>query len=578
MDLVKCANVIKSKYKQSKAEANTAQNSLQKEITSLRDTTRTIQLKLRDIEVANDDYEKQARNTTSSLEDMESKYNVAIERGVMMEEEIKGSEQDREALRIDAQRLRDELSDLKIEAEIRQEKLRKAEAAIISCSRTGVKTYAGDSQRPSTQQSDHSPISTTTSSPTIATPPTKSASSIVSDTPTPPSPPASDHSVAPSATPNGPTQKAWLHTYQPTATPTLSNYSRPIRHAREPSSSLSSTLVSNDRPTAYPRRTTINRRSQPSAAPRLPHSQSLHTVRGLMGKMASLQERVNSARSKLPAPATSSPHSSPRNGSGMGQAYIPPTITMRSNKKRTSGTNVNGSIRSTIDRQSTSRPASRLSFGFSQPSASPEKTNLNNNATPNSRPTSRHSISSRTSISHLPSAASASASVSHTSSRPSSRQSLTGSQTPQITHQGYSTHLGATISESRRPRSSIGGSYATMHASHHGHGHSTSVNRLTIQNSSLFNRTDEDEETSEVVTPTPARRTTMSRDDPNSGIPSLIPCSTQKRASGIGVSRRMSSNLGGLRHKENMDMGPPPLTPGQGRRPASRLSDTEETF
>ncbi|KAA6407016.1 MAG: hypothetical protein FRX48_09082 [Lasallia pustulata] len=108
----------KSKYKQSKAEANSAQNTLQKEITPLRDTNRTIQLKLRDIEVANDDFERQARNTTSSLEDLKSKYNVAIERGVMLEEEIKLGEQEREALKIETQRLRDELFDLKVEAEI----------------------------------------------------------------------------------------------------------------------------------------------------------------------------------------------------------------------------------------------------------------------------------------------------------------------------------------------------------------------------------------------------------------------------------------------------------------------------
>ncbi|SLM36338.1 NUDE protein, C-terminal [Lasallia pustulata] len=105
-----------------KAEANSAQNTLQKEITTLRDTNRTIQLKLRDIEVANDDFERQARNTTSSLEDLESKYDVAIERGVMLEEEIKLGEQKREALRIETQRLRDELSDLKVEAEIMQDK------------------------------------------------------------------------------------------------------------------------------------------------------------------------------------------------------------------------------------------------------------------------------------------------------------------------------------------------------------------------------------------------------------------------------------------------------------------------
>ncbi|KAI5302748.1 NADH:ubiquinone oxidoreductase [Ascosphaera pollenicola] len=122
----------KTKYKKSKAEASAVQSTLQKEITSLRDAHRTLQLKLRDIEVANDDFERQARNTTSSLEDMESKYNIAIERGVLLEEEIKSGEREREKLRFENQRLRDELADLKVETHIVQEKLRKAEAATAS--------------------------------------------------------------------------------------------------------------------------------------------------------------------------------------------------------------------------------------------------------------------------------------------------------------------------------------------------------------------------------------------------------------------------------------------------------------
>ena len=499
-----------------------------------------------------------------------------------MEEEIKASEQDRESLRIEAQRLRDELSDLKIEAEIRQEKLRKAEALSMPRHDRGLKNLESDSPRPSTHLSEHSPVSTTTSSPTIATPPTKSASSIISETPTPPSPPTSDHSIPPSATPNGPAQKARVATYQANTTPKPTTYSRSTRHNREPSSSLSNTLFSKDRPTPYPRRTTLSRQERPSTAPGLPTSQSLHTVRGLMGKMASLQERVNSARSKLPAPVSSSPHSSPRNDSAAVQASLPPTITMRSNKKRASGSNVNGSMTPGTDRRSISRPASRLSFGYSQPSVSPEKVTANNGASNNnssSRPTSRHSISSRTSISHLPSATSA---ASHTSSsRPGSRQSLTGSRTPY--NQTYSTNtLGVMTAESRRPRSSFGGSHAMMHIHHGGgHGHSHSVNRLSIQNSNLFNHGDpneEDDETGEVVTPTPARRTTASKDElQNSAIPGLVPGSAHKRASGIGVSRRMSSGLG-MRQKENSsDLMRPPSSTLE-RRPTSRLSDTEETF
>ena len=177
-----------SKCKQSKAEANAAQNNLQKEITTLRDTNRTLQLRLRDIEVQNDDFERQARNTTSSLEDLESKYNVAVERSVMLEEEVKTGEQEREALRIETQRLRDELSDLKVEAEIRQDKLRQAEAvAAASHSRPALTTLP----RPESSASQHADAEayTAASSPTIATPPTKSVSSVASEAATPPSPP-----------------------------------------------------------------------------------------------------------------------------------------------------------------------------------------------------------------------------------------------------------------------------------------------------------------------------------------------------------------------------------------------------
>ena len=146
-----------TKYKQSKAEANAAQNTLQKEITTLRDTNRTMQLRLRDIEVSNDDFERQARNTTSSLEDLESKYNVSIERGVMAEEEIKAGEQEREALRIETHRLRDELSDLKIEAEIRQDKLRQAEEVAGRERRRKPPSLTADIGRPQSALSELSP-------------------------------------------------------------------------------------------------------------------------------------------------------------------------------------------------------------------------------------------------------------------------------------------------------------------------------------------------------------------------------------------------------------------------------------
>ena len=151
------------KCKKAKAEANGAQNALEKEITTLRDTNRTLQLKLRDIEVANDDFERQARHTTSSLEDLESKYNQAIERSVRMEEEVKIGEKERENLRIENQRLREELSDLKVEAEILQDKVKKAENRHLS-------TISTDISIPGSPTFENSPRSTA-SSPLISTPP-----------------------------------------------------------------------------------------------------------------------------------------------------------------------------------------------------------------------------------------------------------------------------------------------------------------------------------------------------------------------------------------------------------------------
>ena len=121
----------KEKYKQSKNETGATQNRLQKEITNLRDQNRTLQLRLRDIEVANDDYERQQRNTESSLEDMQAQYDKTFEKTVILEQEVQTIEQERETLRIDVQRLKDELQDFKIEAEIVKEEQDSAVACAV---------------------------------------------------------------------------------------------------------------------------------------------------------------------------------------------------------------------------------------------------------------------------------------------------------------------------------------------------------------------------------------------------------------------------------------------------------------
>lgn len=499
--------LLQTKYKQAKTEANSAQNTLQKEITTLRDTNRTLQLRLRDIEVANDDFERQARNTSSSLEDMESKFNIAIERAVMMEEEIKIGEEERERLRIETQRLRDELSDLKIEAEIMQDKLRKRQLSSLDTDLTvpGSPLYQG------------SPVSTA-SSPMITTPPdTKSVSTAdtVSDTPTPPSPPMSDASA--------PARSARLKT---ASRPPTTHKMPPSAHSSTPKPRVTRVLSTNFRasqgtvnfrssqgPPSVPVRNTAasrgrnatpalirNAKTKAPATRGLPSSTSLTHIRTLTAQMARLEQRVQSARSKLPAPVYTPPRASPRTASAMGHNYMPPSVTIRS-RKRTHGsgassTSLVGEDQDTpsakhVPRLSTSG-ISRLSFGplptrdnESRPSSRASTTNYSRPE----RPTSRTAME-----------------------RPGSRASMSGAKTP-LGHYSQSS-----IAESRRPRSSIGGNFGASHG--HGHAHSQSISNFDL-----------DELRDATEAPTPSRRSTFSKGELE-GVISAIPLPASRRRSG----------------------------------------------
>ncbi|KAG8665492.1 NADH:ubiquinone oxidoreductase [Fusarium poae] len=480
----------KRKYRESKTEASASQNALEKEITTLRDTNRTLQLKLRDIEVANDDFERQARNTTSSLEDMESKYNQAIERAVMMEEEIKMGEQEREQLRIESQRLREELGDLKIEAEVLQDKIKKQESRHLSTISTDLSVLAS----PTFDGHPASPGSTA-SSPLITTP-TDSKSltedgDTLSELPDPPSPPMSDVSA--------PLPKV--------AASRPSAHRRTVSRSRLPSADVSTTPKPFSKPPTATTRapgsristggtTTMRTPAQRAVGPRsasnkLPTSNSLTHIRTLTAQMQRLEARVHSARSKLPGPARTPPRASPRTNV-YSATNMPASITIRS-RKRTSGsaassvtgddptpTNIPTSTPrgSHVPRLSTSG-VSRLSFGTLPNRGGPDEI---------SRPSSRASV---TSYARPPSRA-----AGEGIPRPVSRASLTGVRTP----------MG-------RSRSSMGF-----------HGHSTSISQLDL----------EEEEEGEFRTP--SRRGTYSS---QGGEISGIPMPASRRRSG---SRRISAN------------------------------------
>ncbi|AEO68715.1 uncharacterized protein THITE_2118294 [Thermothielavioides terrestris NRRL 8126] len=517
----------KRKYKESKAEANTAQSTLEKEITNLRDANRTLQLKLRDIEVANDDFERQARTTTSSLEDLESKYNVAIERGVMLEEEIKIGEQEREKLRVEAQRLREELADLKIEAEILQDKIKKQESRHLSGISTDASSLPGS---PSFCNSPHS----TASSPMIMTPPdTKSLSTAdtASDLQDPPSPPMSDASV-PLPKINGlKTPASQRKSRLPSADNSITP--KPRSFTASTSSSRTTRVVTTSSAMRTPAHRSSAAKSTRAPSHRIPPSNSLTHIRTLTAQMQRLEARVQSARSKLPGPVGTPPRSSPR-----GVMSVPSTVTIRSRRRAVGSTasssaaslagsettpsqprhapsesrsSISSSTGQHVPRLSTSG-VSRLSFG-PLPNRTPT-TATHPNADPDmSRPSSRASISSYTRpASRTDSHAGAAAGSIMPPPRPVSRASLAGSRTPLS-----------------RPRSSLG---MYGQAQHGQHAHSGSVSYSTAEADEL--------ETPPGTTTTPAgssssnRRGTFSRAESESGVrlpSSSIPVPTARRQS-----------------------------------------------
>lgn len=400
----------KEKTKQAKSEANATQASLEREIKTLRQDNLTLRQKVRDIEVANDDYERKQRTTEVSLEDMESKYNQAIERAVMLEDEVKVGELEREVLRIETQRLKDEFSDFRIESDIVKKKLVKAEEELAQKRRP---FSIASNPAAASPRSELSPTTTDASGPSFDTPAKPPTSSSVSDTPTPPSPPTSDKS---SATPHPfltPVPKSRLSMTGPSVTPRQVPMSaRANGHTRGPSVPA---ITRTQATSTY--RQSLSKMNPPvrsGAVPSgLPKSSSIIQLRNLRGKMQSLEERVQKARSKLPAPVDTPPRGSPRSGSALGN-YVPSSVTMRSRRKPA------GSVLSGQDSQTEEAPSTP-----SIPRTKPSRQSL----------TSRPVSPTRTTMAAPPRPSSRASAVSHRTSlsqfqpghsRPSSRASISG--------------------------------------------------------------------------------------------------------------------------------------------------------
>lgn len=401
-----------------------------------------------------------------------------------MDEEIRIGEQEREGLRIECQRLREELADLKIEQDITVEKLNNATAMAAK--------YGHGSLHHVPPPSFQSAMSETGSSVLSRTPTTASAAST--------STPQSDHSPTPPSPPMSEISTTTSNANDPSLTP-RPKYSR-TRTSRGPS------FGSIGAGTAIP----------------LPPSRSLHQIRGLIGQMQRLEQRVHHARSKLPGPSTTPPKN-PARAVGLQSSFIPSNVTVRSHKKHRSPSTTSSVTSSSTDREPYGLHTSRLSFGQTGRSSSRigarigtagavERPSSRNDP---SRPSSSASgTTCRSSIglersTNTPQRPPSRTSLERTSipQRPQSRASISGRVAPMGTH----TEFGMTSTMSRRERTSMD-SYKSS--------------RGALEDQRLY--------------VTPARRNTVGREPNSAGGGSAIPLPLSGLPRKSFGQRRISNN------------------------------------
>lgn len=83
---------------------NTTTTSLQREVDQLRQSHQQLKIQLRELEMGNDDLERNERAVSSSLADVESKYAKALEEKILLEHELL----DKANVEEECQRMKDE--------------------------------------------------------------------------------------------------------------------------------------------------------------------------------------------------------------------------------------------------------------------------------------------------------------------------------------------------------------------------------------------------------------------------------------------------------------------------------------
>lgn len=98
-------NHSQSKFISLQTTHNTTTTSLQRELDTVRQESQRLKVQLRELEMGNDDLERNERAVSSTLADVEAKYSRVLEEKILLEHELL----DKANLEEECQRLRDEL-------------------------------------------------------------------------------------------------------------------------------------------------------------------------------------------------------------------------------------------------------------------------------------------------------------------------------------------------------------------------------------------------------------------------------------------------------------------------------------
>ncbi|TNY23006.1 hypothetical protein DMC30DRAFT_444792 [Rhodotorula diobovata] len=127
-DARNAADDWRAKYTGALRDHTQTMSHMQRELETLRATEKSLRARVRDMELDNDDLEKSEREKDSSLQDLESRYNKALERIALLEEELVTKAQ----LDEEVQRLKDELREVNEELSFTRTQLAAAPPAPYS--------------------------------------------------------------------------------------------------------------------------------------------------------------------------------------------------------------------------------------------------------------------------------------------------------------------------------------------------------------------------------------------------------------------------------------------------------------